>query len=90
MTQHSHSTNQHDDEHIAHVKEQERKKLAVLVVLCSIVIILFWIATIPMSYQNKEKQAAGPKEFFSRLGEQFNGSGESIERVNTITDAIKK
>lgn len=88
MIQHEQKTHEEHEEH-AHLKERERKKLTVLVVLCSVVIILFWIATLPFSYSENEKQAAGPKDFFSKVGNQFEGSGESVERANTITDAIK-
>lgn len=48
----------------------QRRKFVVLVVLAGIILILFWILTLPFNLK-AAGSASGPKEFFSILSNQI-------------------
>lgn len=65
---------------------QDRRKLFVLSVLAGIVIILFWIATLPMNFK-ENGDGPGPIQFFTRISEQLTTAGAALDVAQTANDA---
>lgn len=66
---------------------QERRKFWVLVVCAGIVVVLFWIATMPWILR-EEDAGPGPRGFFQKIGEMFSFADIIFNKTNEAQDAI--
>lgn len=67
---------------------QERRKFWMLVGLGGVVIVLFWFALLPMSLRQSGPEAAGPRTFFQKIGEQFSFGGIIFNKTREVESAV--
>lgn len=53
------------------VTPQERRRFTTLAVLAVLVVVLFWVVTLPFNLRPRGPEAAGPNELISTIGEGF-------------------
>lgn len=71
-----------------HKETGDRKKFAVLVILAAVLILLLWIATLPLNFHSRDGGAAGPQNVLQFLGNQFSTSKDAIGSASdTISNA---
>lgn len=68
--------------------ERDQKRFAVLVVLATVLILLLWVATIPINYGSGDNEVAGPVTFFQKIGQQLNITSKAVGgAAKAITNA---
>lgn len=69
---------------------EERRKFVVLAILASVVVILLWVWTLPYNFRKESgPEAAGPVEFFQRIGDQLGSATGALKNYKNDTDAAR-
>lgn len=65
---------------------EERKKFVVLVGLAFVVVVLIWIATLPLNFKQNGPSAPGPTTVFGAITEKLG----SLSRIGSIFKNVKE
>ncbi|MCW1929853.1 MAG: hypothetical protein KIH62_000890 [Candidatus Kerfeldbacteria bacterium] len=66
---------------------QERRKFWILVGLSGVLIVLFWVATLPLS-SDSNNGPAGPATFFQKIGQQISLSGLIFKKAGEVQNTL--
>lgn len=65
---------------------EERRKFLVLVILGCMIVILIWIATLPLNLRSSGPTAPGPTTLFGVIGQQLG----AVSRIGDLFSAVSK
>lgn len=66
-----------------------RRKMVVIGVCAGVLLLLLWVATLPLNFHKEDKEAAGPRTFFSVIAESLSQTTKAVDMVKTTTDAMQ-
>lgn len=69
--------------------EKDRRKFVLLVILGGIVVVLFWIALLPLTLRT-EKGVAGPSDVFNTIKEELSLTGVIFNKTKDVQDVLSE